>query len=235
MRRFSVLDPGPPEVFEVDVELRHVSEHALWYVSPLSDAASEAIASAADRFEAEIFQRVVDEIDGDARAIEEGNRRAPNTTLFKGRGRFVGKKALEVNGERISAETIVIAAGGGGIPVVLDAEGAYRKVESVIDKDLAGEKLAESVSADIYLILTNVDKVALNYSTDRQEELHRVTVSDARRYYQEGHFAGGSMGPKVLSCIDFIEFGGEVAIITGLESAARAINCDAGTRIVPDG
>ena len=146
--------------------------------------------------------------------------------------RLLEKRALKLLSD---SGAIVIAAGGGGIPVTLDAEGSYRKVESVIDKDLAGEKLAESVSADIYLILTNVDKVALNYGTDRQEELHRVTVSDARRYYQEGHFASGSMGPKVLSCIDFIEFGGEVAIITGFESAARAINCDAGTRIVPDG
>ncbi|MCH8107332.1 MAG: carbamate kinase [Chloroflexi bacterium] len=146
--------------------------------------------------------------------------------------RLLEKRALKLLSD---SGAIVIAAGGGGIPVTLDAGGSYRKVESVIDKDLAGEKLAESVSADIYLILTNVDKVALNYGTDRQEELHRVTVSDARRYYQEGHFASGSMGPKVLSCIDFIEFGGEVAIITGFESAARAINFDAGTRIVPDG
>ena len=146
--------------------------------------------------------------------------------------RLLEKRALKLLSD---SGAIVIAAGGGGIPVVLDAEGAYRKVESVIDKDLADEKLAESVSADIYLILTDVEKVALNYGTDRQQELHRVSVSDARRYYQEGHFASGSMGPKVLSCIDFIEFGGEAAIITGLGSAAKAIAGDAGTRFIPDG
>ena len=146
--------------------------------------------------------------------------------------RLLEKRALKLLSD---SGAIVIAAGGGGIPVILDAEGAYRKVESVIDKDLAGEKLAESVSADIYLIMTNVDKVALNYGTDRQQDLDSVSVSDARRFYQEGHFASGSMGPKVLSCIEFIEFGGEVAIITGLGSAARAIAGDAGTHFVPDG
>ena len=129
---------------------------------------------------------------------------------------------------------IVVAAGGGGIPVVLDPDGSYRRVESVIDKDLAGEKLAESVVADIYLILTDVERVALDYGTERQRDLGRVTVSEARQYYREGQFAKGSMGPKVLGCIQFVEYGGDVAIITGLESAERAVAGEAGTHFVPD-
>ena len=145
--------------------------------------------------------------------------------------RLLEKRALKLLSD---SGAVVVAAGGGGIPVVLDADGAYRKVESVIDKDLAGEKLAESVAADIYLILTDVEKVALDYGTDRQRDLDRVSISEARRYQQEGHFAKGSMGPKVLGCIQFIEFGGDVAIIAGLESAAKALAGEAGTHFVSD-
>ena len=145
--------------------------------------------------------------------------------------RLLEKRALKLLSD---SGAVVVAAGGGGIPVVLDADGAYHKVESVIDKDLAGEKLAESVAADIYLILNDVEKVALDYGTDRQRDLERVTLSEARRYYEEGHFAKGSMAPKVLGCIQFIEFGGDVAIIAGLESAARAVAGETGTQFVPD-
>ena len=145
--------------------------------------------------------------------------------------RLIENRALKLLAD---SGAIVVAGGGGGISVVLDADGSYRKVESVIDKDLAGEKLAESVAADIYLILTDVDRVALNYGSDRQQKLDKMTVSEARRHYQEGQFAGGSMGPKILGFIKFVEFGGEAAIVSGLESAAKAINGDAGTRIVPD-
>jgi carbamate kinase len=128
---------------------------------------------------------------------------------------------------------MVIAAGGGGIPVVLGPDGSYQRIEAVIDKDLAGEKLAESVDADIYLVLTNVAAASINYGTGQQQELRSVTLQQAKDYYREGHFARGSMGPKVLGCIQFLEFGGERAIITGLEQAESAIAGQTGTHFIP--
>jgi carbamate kinase len=116
--------------------------------------------------------------------------------------------------------------------VVLEPDGSYRRVEAVIDKDFAGEKLAESVDADIYLVLTNVESVSLDYDTERQRPLREITVSQARQYFNDGQFARGSMGPKVMGCIQFVEFGGERAIITGLEWADTAIAGSAGTHIV---
>ena len=129
--------------------------------------------------------------------------------------------------------TVVVAAGGGGSPVGLSPDGSYQRIEAVIDKDLAGEKLAESVDADIYLVLTNVETASLNYGTAQQQELRSVTLTQAKDYYREGHFARGSMGPKVLGCIQFLEFGGERAIITGLEQAASAIDGETGTQFIP--
>ena len=128
---------------------------------------------------------------------------------------------------------IVIAGGGGGIPVVLEADGSYRRVEAVIDKDLAGEKLAESVGADIYLVLTDVESVSLDFGTERQRPIREITVSQAREHYREGQFARGSMAPKVLGCIQFVEFGGERAVITGLNRAEEALAGRAGTHILP--
>jgi carbamate kinase len=118
--------------------------------------------------------------------------------------------------------------------VVLEADGSYRRVEAVIDKDLAGEKLAESVDADIYLVLTNVESVSLDFGTERQRPIHETSVSQARDYFRDGQFARGSMAPKVMGCIQFVEFGGEKAIITGLEWAENALAGRAGTHILPD-
>ncbi len=143
--------------------------------------------------------------------------------------RLQEKRALKA---LVDTGAIVVTGGGGGIPVVLDQDGQYKSVEAVIDKDLAGEKLAETLAADIYMVLTDVDKVYLNYGKPDQRPLERVTLDEARRYYEQGHFARGSMAPKVLACIQFIEFGGDVAIITSLESAAEAIAGKAGTRFV---
>ena len=141
--------------------------------------------------------------------------------------RLIEKRALKA----LSYTGIIVAAaGGGGIPVVMDEEGAYTSIEAVIDKDLAGEKIAESVAADIYLILTDVEAVALDFGTERARPLKRVTLDEAKQYFEEGHFALGSMAPKVLACIQFIEYGGEAAIIAGLESAERAMRGEAGTR-----
>ena len=133
----------------------------------------------------------------------------------------------------VNEGSIVIAGGGGGIPVVLEPDGSYRRVEAVIDKDLAGEKLAESVGADIYLVLTNVESVSLDFGTERQRPIRETNVSQARDYFKDGQFARGSMAPKVMGCIRFVEFGGERAIITGLEWVEEALAGRAGTHIVP--
>jgi carbamate kinase len=132
----------------------------------------------------------------------------------------------------VDTGAIVIAGGGGGIPVVLDQDGQYRPIEAVIDKDLAGEKLAETLAADIYMILTDVDKVYLNFGKPGQQPLDRLSFDEAQLYYSQGHFARGSMAPKMLACLQFIEFGGDAAIITSLESAYDAIKGKTGTRIV---
>ncbi len=134
----------------------------------------------------------------------------------------------------VNEGSIVIAGGGGGIPVVLEPDGSYRRVEAVIDKDLAGEKLAESVGADIYLVLTNVESVSLDFGTEQQRPIRETTVSQARDYFKDGQFARGSMAPKVLGCIQFVEFGGERAIITGLDWVEEALAGRAGTHILPD-
>ena len=125
---------------------------------------------------------------------------------------------------------IVIASGGGGIPVVEEG-GPLKGVEAVIDKDLAGEKLAEVVGADVLLILTDVRKVKLNFGRPDERDIDEMTVEEARRYMAEGHFPPGSMGPKVEACIRFLEAGGELAIIAHLDEALEALEGRAGTRI----
>jgi carbamate kinase len=131
----------------------------------------------------------------------------------------------------VDAGFIVIASGGGGIPVRLDGKGHYKGVEAVIDKDLAGERLAEVVDANIFLIVTNVDKVKLNFSKHNEEDIDKLTLADARKYLKEGHFLTGSMKPKIKACIRFLEWGGEKAIITSLDKAVQALEGKAGTLI----
>ncbi|MCW3991108.1 MAG: carbamate kinase [Candidatus Bathyarchaeota archaeon] len=133
----------------------------------------------------------------------------------------------------VDSGIIVIASGGGGIPVVEDEEGHYRGVEAVIDKDLAGERLAEVVDADIFLILTDVEKVKLNFGKPEERSIDKMNLDEARRYLEEGHFFPGSMGPKVEACIRFLERGGEKAIITSLNRAVEALEGKTGTIIVP--
>ncbi len=126
---------------------------------------------------------------------------------------------------------VVIACGGGGIPVCFDSRGLLQGVEAVIDKDLAGEKLAVEVGADFFVILTDVEKVAINFKKTNQRFLDRLTVAEARRYLEEGHFPPGTMGPKVEAAVRFIEEGGEMAVITSLEKAGEALDGEAGTVI----
>ncbi len=130
----------------------------------------------------------------------------------------------------IAARSIVIAYGGGGIPVV-KKDGKLKGVDAVIDKDLAGERLAVDVEAKIFLILTDVDQVKLNYKTPQEKGISHMTVEEAKRYREEGHFAKGSMEPKVRAAIRFIEAGGEKAIITSLDKAMEALEGKAGTTI----
>ena len=126
---------------------------------------------------------------------------------------------------------IVIASGGGGIPVI-EEDGQLKGVEAVIDKDLAGEKLAEEVNADIFMILTDVNGAAIHYGKPEEKWLEKVTVNEMKKYYEEGHFKKGSMGPKVLAAIRFIEWGGERAIIAALDKAVEALEGKTGTQII---
>ncbi|ACJ16992.1 carbamate kinase-like carbamoyl phosphate synthetase [Thermococcus onnurineus NA1] len=126
---------------------------------------------------------------------------------------------------------IVIASGGGGVPVI-EEDGMLKGVEAVIDKDLAGEKLAEEVNADIFMILTDVNGAAINYGKPDEKWLGRVTVEELKRYYNEGHFKKGSMGPKVLAAIRFVEWGGERAVIAALDKAVEALEGKTGTQVI---
>lgn len=134
----------------------------------------------------------------------------------------------------VDAGIIVIASGGGGIPVILDKDGHYSGVEAVIDKDLAGERLSEVVNADVFLILTDVEKAKLNFGKPNEEEVGAITLSQAKDYSAAGHFLAGSMGPKVKACIRFLEWGGKKAIITSLDRAVAALEGKTGTIITPD-
>lgn len=130
--------------------------------------------------------------------------------------------------------TCVITVGGGGIPVVADQDGKLSGVAAVIDKDHASSLLANSIGADLLLISTAVEKVALHFGKPDQEWIDEMTVDEARAYHEEGiHFAEGSMAPKVEACIKFIERGGKKAIITNPPNIGRAMAGETGTVIVP--
>ena len=131
----------------------------------------------------------------------------------------------------VNAGVIVIASGGGGIPVLEDDEGNYKGIEAVIDKDLAGERLAEIVDADIFLILTDIEKAKINYGEPDEKALGKITFQEAQNYFNEGHFLAGSMGPKVKACLRFLENGGKKAIITSLDKALEAFEGKCGTII----
>ena len=123
---------------------------------------------------------------------------------------------------------IVISCGGGGIPVIKDST-RFQGVEAVIDKDLASAKLGEQIDADILLIATDVEKVALNYGRVDYKYLNKVSTKDAKEYLKQGHFPPGSMGPKIQAVINFLESGGEQAIITSIEKIKDALEGKAGT------
>jgi carbamate kinase len=124
---------------------------------------------------------------------------------------------------------VVIAVGGGGVPVMRAADGTLSGVDAVIDKDRASALLANLIGADELCILTGVEKVAINYKKPDQRVFDTLTVSECERYLAEGQFPKGSMGPKIEAACDFIRRGGQKVIITNLESAEDAINGRAGT------
>ena len=128
---------------------------------------------------------------------------------------------------------VVIGAGGGGIPVIEDERGHLKGVAAVIDKDHSSALLANMIGANLFLISTAVPQVALNFGKPDQEWLDRLTLEEAMAYQAEGHFAKGSMGPKVAAAISFLERGGQRAIITNPENLPRALRGETGTTIVP--
>ncbi len=134
--------------------------------------------------------------------------------------------------KRLWDSTIVITVGGGGIPVIEKEDGSLEGIAAVIDKDLAAERLAEDIDADVLVILTEVEKVSINYKKPNQEDLDLITVEQAEKYIEEGHFAPGSMLPKIEAAVDFAKSRtGRKAIITSLYKAVDALEGKAGTRI----
>ncbi|MGH2543624.1 MAG: carbamate kinase [Ardenticatenaceae bacterium] len=129
---------------------------------------------------------------------------------------------------------IVIAGGGGGIPVRLNDKGELRGVAAVIDKDRLSALLAINLRADLFIISTGVEKVALNYNKPNQQTLDRLTAPEARHYLAEGQFPPGSMGPKIESVLHFLDSGGQRALITDPSNLERAIRGEAGTEIVTE-
>ena len=130
--------------------------------------------------------------------------------------------------------TIVIAGGGGGVPVVRNSQGLRSGIEAVIDKDLTTAHMANVLGFEDIMILTAVSQVAINFGKPEQQELGHITVSEAKRYFEEGQFPAGSMGPKIEAAIRFIEGGGKRATIAHLEEALPALLGKAGTHIFPD-
>lgn len=138
----------------------------------------------------------------------------------------------EVIGQLVKSGVIVIAGGGGGIPVYLDENNHYEGVDAVIDKDFASAKIANLIEADELFILTAVEKVAINFGTPEQENLNELTVNEAQKLYDDGQFPAGSMGPKILAAIDFINNGGKRVIITSIDKMVEAIEGKNGTSII---
>ncbi|HAR35778.1 MAG TPA: carbamate kinase [Acidobacteria bacterium] len=128
---------------------------------------------------------------------------------------------------------VVIAAGGGGIPVILNNRGLYEGVEAVIDKDYAASLLAREVGADLFIILTGIPRVYYNFGKPDQKPLPVITVAEARKYLEEGQFPPGSMGPKIRAAVEYIEAGGREVLITSANHLKAALLNRSGTRIVP--
>jgi carbamate kinase len=141
---------------------------------------------------------------------------------------------LETVQTLINAGVVVITVGGGGIPVIDTGKGVYRGTAAVIDKDFASSLLARNIKADLLMISTAVEKVAINFGKPGQQWIDRMTLAEAKKYLAEGiHFAKGSMAPKIQAIIWYLEAGGKQAIITNPENIGRALRGETGTCIVP--
>ena len=131
----------------------------------------------------------------------------------------------------LEAGDIVIAAGGGGIPVIMKEDGDWEGVNVVVDKDLASSVLARDIKADCLLMITGVEHVFLNFKQPNERVLKTLTAKEAERYLKEGHFPPGSMGPKIQAAINFLNWGGEVAIIAAIDKVKEALEGITGTKI----
>lgn len=139
---------------------------------------------------------------------------------------------LETVKQLVDNGTVVITVGGGGIPVVEEADGSLRGVAAVIDKDKSSAKLAKDLGAEMLVILTAVDRVCINFNKPNQEELADINLEEAAKYISEGHFAKGSMLPKVEACVDYVKSSKDgIALITSLEKAKAALHGETGTII----
>lgn len=139
---------------------------------------------------------------------------------------------LKVIDALLAAGVVVIAGGGGGVPVVRDAHGDWQGVQAVVDKDLTSALLARSLGIDDLLILTAVERVALDFGKPQQRDLEKVTLAELKAYQRAGHFGRGSMGPKIDAAIRHLEAGGRRAIIAHLERALPALAGESGTHVV---
>jgi carbamate kinase len=130
---------------------------------------------------------------------------------------------------------VTITVGGGGIPVIDPGDGNYRGIAAVVDKDYASSLLAQALNAELFIISTAVEKVAINFGKPNQQWLDKITLSQAKQYLAEGtHFAKGSMAPKIQAVIRYLENGGKQALVTNPENIGRALNGETGTWIVQD-
>ena len=140
---------------------------------------------------------------------------------------------VEVIRALVEQGVITICVGGGGIPVVRTESGELRGVEAVVDKDYASALLARTIDADLFIISTQVEKVALNFGTPQEQPLDRLAASEAEQYLREGHFPPGSMGPKIEAAVEFVRSKGGRALITDFPNLSRALGGETGTWIVP--
>ena len=138
---------------------------------------------------------------------------------------------LETIKYMLAGAAVVIAAGGGGIPVVRGRDGQWRGVEAVIDKDYASALLAADLDADVFIVLTGVPKVAIDFGKPAEKALDRLTIADAERYRAEGQFPQGSMGPKIDAAIQFVRRSGKEVLITDIDHLREALGGGAGTVI----
>ncbi len=132
----------------------------------------------------------------------------------------------------VETAAVVIAAGGGGIPVVRSRDGQWRGIEAVIDKDFASALLAAELKADLFIVLTGVPKVAIDYGKPTQRNIDRMTADEAQKYFDEGQFPAGSMGPKMEAAIQFVRSSGTSVMITDVEHLREALDGQEGTSIV---